>query len=162
MTFVALPFVSQRVNENDNILARIVNVCFCFHQAPSWKIDIFQGPLGTMDCMGKSPPTVGGSHGHKQRRVGDYLLFKQIAGSVWPRLQRPLNFAPLQMFKSPREGIGVLLRNKQLLGQNSLWIPGWTASGVVGSFADWLADMQNILLGADAWVVQEIARLLRN
>lgn len=71
--------------------------------------------------MGKSPPTVGGNHGHKQRRAGDYLLFKQIAGPVWPRLQRPLNFAPLQMLKSPSEGIGVLLRNKQLLGQNSLW-----------------------------------------
>lgn len=29
-------------------------------------------------------------------------------------------------------------------------------------FADWLADMQNILQGADAWVVQEIARQPRN
>ncbi|KAK5886039.1 hypothetical protein CesoFtcFv8_017117 [Champsocephalus esox] len=81
-----------------------------------------------MECMGKSPPTVGGSHRHKQRRVGDYLLFKQIAGPVRPWLLRPLNFTPLQMFKSPSEGIAVLLRNKQL-GQNSLWIRGWTASG---------------------------------
>lgn len=92
-----------------------------------------------MDCMGKSPPTVVGSCGHKQRRVGDYLLFKQIAGPVWPRMQRPLNFAPLQMFKSPSEGIGVLLRNKQLLGQNSLWIPGWTASGDAEPLC-WLAS----------------------
>lgn len=82
-----------------------------------------------MDCMGKSPPTGGGSRGHKHRRVGDYLLFKQIAGLVWPRLQRPLNFAPLQLFKSPSENIGVLLRNKQLLGQNSLWIAGWATNG---------------------------------
>lgn len=112
---------------------------FCFHQPPSWKTDIFQDAFGMMNCMGKSPPTVRGSHGHKQRRAGDYLLFKQIAGPVWPRLQRPLNFAPLQMFKSPSEGIGVLLRNKQLLGQNSLWIPGWTASGDAEPFC-WLAS----------------------
>ncbi len=39
---------------------------------------------------------------------------------MWPRLQRPLKLAPLQLLKSPSEGIGVLLRNKQLLGQNSL------------------------------------------
>lgn len=82
-----------------------------------------------MGCMGKSPLTGGGSHGHKQRRVGDYLLFKQIAGPVLPQLQRPLNFAPLQLFKSPSEGTCVLLGNKQLLGQNRLRIPGWAASG---------------------------------
>lgn len=39
----------------------------------------------------------------------------------------PPNLAALQMFNSPSEDIVVLLRNKQLLGQNSLWIPGWTA-----------------------------------
>lgn len=117
------------INENGNILLSVLNVCFCFQQAPSWKTDIFQEAFGAMNCMGKSPPTVAGSPGHKQRRVGDYLLFKQIAGPVWPRLLRPLNFAPLQMFKSPTEGIAVLLRNKQLLGQNSPWIPGWTANG---------------------------------
>lgn len=104
-------------------------MCFSFHQAPFWLRDIFQGPFGMMDYMGKSPLTGGGSHGHKQRRAGDYLLFKQIAGPVWPWLQSPLNFAPLQLFKSPCEGVGVLLRNKQLLGQNSLWIPGWAAIG---------------------------------
>lgn len=76
-------------------------------------------PFQNDELYGKIPPNCW---------TRDYLLFKQIAGPVWPRLQRPLNLAPLQMFKSPSEGIGVLLRNKQLLGQNSLWIPGWTAS----------------------------------
>lgn len=102
-----------------------------------------QGPLGPMDCMGKSLLTVGGSHGHKQRRAGDYLLFKQIAGPVWPRLQRPLNFARLQMFKSPSEGTGVLQRNKELLGQNSLWIPGWIPWWTASSEAEpffWLVS----------------------
>lgn len=37
--------------------------------------------------------------------------------------ETPPNLAALQMFKSPSEGIAVLLRNKQLLGQNSLSDP---------------------------------------
>lgn len=125
-----------------------------FHRAPLWFRDILEVPFGMMDCMGKSPLTGEGSHGHKQRRAGDYLLFKQIAGPVWPRLQSPLNFAPLQLFKSPCEGVGVLLRNKQLLGQNSPRIPGWASPGN----ADWLVDIQDILAGPDAWVVSVIAR----
>lgn len=58
---------------------------------------------------------------------GDYLLFKQIAGPVWPRLPWPLDFAQRQMFKSPTEGVAVLQRNEEVLGQNRLWIRGWTA-----------------------------------
>ncbi|TNN83075.1 hypothetical protein EYF80_006682 [Liparis tanakae] len=98
--------------------------------APSGKTDIWNdGVYGKIPPSSHPPPTVAGRHGHKQRRVGDYLLLKQIAGPVWPRLQKPLKFAPHQMFKSPSEGIQILLRNKQLFGLNSLRIPEWTASG---------------------------------
>lgn len=65
---------------------------------------------------GKIPPSC-------WRSFVNYLLFKQIGRSVWSWLQRPLNFTPLQMFESPNEGIGALLRNKQLLGQSSLLDP---------------------------------------
>lgn len=97
----------------------------------SIKTDIFQVPFRTMNRMGggEIPP----SH---WRTVRGYLLFKQIEGPLW---QRTLNLAPLQMFKSPSEGIGVLLRNEQLLGQNSLWIPGWTANSDVEPLC-WLAS----------------------
>lgn len=57
-----------------------------------------------------------------------YLLFKQILGTHIVVSAKAQNLAPLQTFNSPSEDIGSLLRNKQLLVQNSLWIPEWTAS----------------------------------
>lgn len=68
----------------------------CVFLFPSWKTDIFQALFNTMYCMGKPFPP------NSWRSDRDYLLFKQIAGPVWPRLLRPLNIAPLQIFKSPR------------------------------------------------------------
>lgn len=99
-------------------------MCFCFRPK---KLTYFRAMI-----YGKIHPRTGGWK-------KDYLLFKQIVSPMWPLLQRPLNLDPLQMFKSPREGIEVLLRNKQLLGQNSLWIPGWTASSVAETVY-WLAS----------------------
>lgn len=139
------------------ILIFIVNA-FVSTKLHAGKATYFKVPAEWRTVWENPPLTGGGSLGHKQRRVGDYLLFKQIAGPVWPQLQRPLNPAPPQLFKSPSEGTGVLLRNKELLGQNSLGSQGGLPVAMQDPFADWLANMQNILEGADAWVVWEIAK----
>lgn len=89
--------------------------------------------------MGKSPLTGGGSHGHKQRRVGDYLLFKQIAGLCGRGWKGPWTSLHFWCLKVPARALAVLLRNNELSGQNSLWIPGWTASGNAEPFC-WLVS----------------------
>lgn len=89
--------------------------------------------------MGKSPLTGGGSHGHKQRRVGDYLLFKQIAGLCGRGWKGPWTSLHFWCLKVPARALAVLLRNNELSGQNSLWIPGWTASGDAEPFC-WLVS----------------------
>ncbi|CAB1453366.1 unnamed protein product [Pleuronectes platessa] len=70
-------------------------------------------------------PTALQLHPGKQGPFGTTGLYGKIP-SNW---KRPLNFAQRQKFKSPSEGTGVLWRNEELLGQNSLWIPAQTAGG---------------------------------
>lgn len=83
-------------------------------------------PLRSDGLYGKVPPpkTVGGSPAHKQRSVGDYLLFKQIAGLCGRGCRDPWTSLHFRCLRVPARALELSWEISNYLARTAFGSPG--------------------------------------